>query len=188
MARRGNSASPSSVETVKVRAPSGFRDLGSVQAEAWFALQEGNVMEGKLLGMYQMRDDRSKKPGAQKNFFQIEVTKPGTVARYGTGEEAEERVAPVGAVLNLNYGVKTQVLESLIPNILNNAVYHVWIHCGKKLDLRNKNTMWNIQCKSLQVKAPMALSPSELEDFTDADNSGTSSGGDEGSDEAASQD
>ena len=174
MARR-NSVTPA-VETAKVRAPSGFRDLGSVQAEAWFALQEGNVMEGKLLGMYQMLDTRAKKAGTMKNFFQIEVTKSGTVARYGTGEQAVEQVAPVGAILNLNYGVKTQVLETLLPNILNNAIYHVWIHCGKKIPLKNQNTMWNIQCKSLQVKAPMALAPSELTDFTDEDNTGIGAG------------
>jgi hypothetical protein len=182
MARR-NSVS-STVETAKVRAPSGFRDLGSVQAEAWFALKEGNVMEGKLLGMYEMIDTRATKAGTMKNFFQIELTKPGTVGRYGSGEQAVEQEAPVGAILNLNYGVKTQVLETLIPNILNNAEYRVWIHCGKKLSLKNQNTMWNIQCKSMQVRAPMALAPSELTDFTDEDTSGTAantSDGDDGS-------
>lgn len=174
MARNRNSASSAAVETAKVRAPSGFRDLGSVQAEAWFALKEGNVMQGKLLGMYEMRDDRSKKPGAMKKFFQVEITEPGTIGRYGTGEAAVEQEAPVGAILNLNYGVKTMVLETLITNILNNGVYHVWIHCGKKLNLRNKNTMWDIRCKSQQMRAPMALAPSELPDFADEDVSGTS--------------
>jgi len=176
MARRNSSSA--SVETAKVRAPSGFRDLGSVQAEAWFALKEGNVMQGKLLGMYQMLDTRAKKAGTMKNFFQIEVTEKGTVGRYGSGEEAVEQEAPVGAVLNLNYGVKTQVLESLIPNILNNAEYRVWIHCGKKIALKNNNSMWNIACKSMQVRAPMALAPSELVDFTDSEDTGASSSDD----------
>lgn len=171
MARRNSASAP--VETAKVRAPSGFRDLGSVQAEAWFALKEGNVMEGKLLGMYEMIDTRAKKAGTMKKFFQVEVTKPGTVGRYGSGEEAVEQAVPVGAILNLNYGVKTQVLETLITNILSNADYRVWVYCGKKIPLKSGNTMWNIQCKSMQVRAPMAMAPSELADFTDEDPSGT---------------
>jgi hypothetical protein len=189
MARNRNSASPAAaVETAKVRAPSGFRDLGSVQAEAWFALKEGNVLQGKLLGMYQMRDDRSKKPGAMKNFFQIEVTEPGTIGRYGTGENAVEQEAPVGAVLNLNYGVKTQVLETLITNILNNGVYYVWIHCGKKISLRNNNSMWDIRCKSQQMRAPMALAPSELPDFADDDSVATGSSASDSDDDSQSAD
>ena len=185
MARRNSVSAP--VETAKVRAPSGFRDLGSVQAEAWFALKEGNVLEGKLLGMYEMLDTRAKKAGTMKKFFQVEVTKPGTVGRYGTGEEAVEQAVPVGAVINLNYGVKTQVLETLITNILSNAEYRVWIHCGKKIPLRNSNTMWNITCKSMQVRAPMAMAPSELPDFGDSEDS-SSDAGSESNDDSQSAD
>ena len=166
-------------EIPMVRAPEGFRDLGSVSAECWFNLEEGNVVQGTLLGMYEMKDDRATKPGAMKNFFQIQVTEPGARGRYGKGENAEVKEIPVGTTINLNYGVKTKVLETLLPSIQNNAKFAVWVHCGAKIKVGKANTMWVITCKSKMLRAPTAAPEP---DFTDAEPE-TTSGDDSGADQ-----
>jgi hypothetical protein len=171
MAKRNTQA----VEASVVRAPEGFRDLGSVTAEAWFNLATGNVLQGKLLGMYEMKDERSEKPNAMKNFFQVQVTEPGCLGRYGKGEEVEVKEAPVGAILNLNYGVKTKVLETLLPDLKNNAQYLVWVHCGDKIKVGKVNTMWVITCKSKMLKAPTAAPEPDFSDVSDDSTSGDDS-------------
>ena len=167
---RGKSAQ---AEAQVVRAPADFRDLGSVTAECWFNLEPGNVMQGTLLGMYEMKDERATKPGAMKNFFQIQVTEPGARGRYGKGEDAEISEIPVGAIVNLNYGVKTKVLETLLPSIQNNAKHAVWIHCGDKIKVGKGQTMWVITCKSKMLRAPTAAPEP---DFSDVEPETTSSG------------
>jgi hypothetical protein len=171
MARGKNTQAEAQV----VRAPADFRDLGSVTAECWFNLEPGNVMQGTLLGMYEMKDDRSSKPGAMKNFFQICVSEPGARGRYGKGEDVVVSEIPVGAVVNLNYGVKTKVLETLLPSIQNNAKHAVWIHCGEKIKVGKGQTMWVITCKSKMLRAPTAAPEP---DFTDVEPETTSSSSD----------
>ena len=167
---RGKSAQ---AEAQVVRAPADFRDLGSVTAECWFNLEPGNVMQGTLLGMYEMKDERATKPGAMKNFFQVQVTEPGARGRYGKGEDAEISEIPVGAIVNLNYGVKTKVLETLLPSIQNNAKHAVWIHCGDKIKVGKGQTMWVITCKSKMLRAPTAAPEP---DFSDIEPETTSAG------------
>jgi hypothetical protein len=163
-------------EAAIVRAPADFRDLGSVTAECWFNLEPGNVVQGTLLGMYEMKDDRSSKPGAMKNFFQILVTEPGAKGRYGKGEDAEVKEIPVGATINLNYGVKTKVLETLLPSIQNNAKHAVWVHCGDKIKVGKGQTMWVITCKSKMLRAPTAAPEPDFSDVEPVATSGDDSG------------
>jgi hypothetical protein len=65
---KGKSAPSASTENL-ARAPKGFRNLGSVTADCWFALKPGNIIQGKFLGCYS-RDDKRSKTG-KSEFSQI---------------------------------------------------------------------------------------------------------------------
>jgi hypothetical protein len=115
-----------------------------------------------------------------KNFFQIQVTEPGAKGRYGKGEEAEVNEIPVGSIVNLNYGVKTKVLETLLPSIQNNAKHAVWVHCGDKIKVGKGQTMWVITCKSKMLRAPTAAPEA---DFSDVEPETTGGGDDSDADQ-----
>jgi hypothetical protein len=166
-----------SLPTNLARAPDGFRRLGSVTAACWFALQPGNIIRGKLLGLYE-RDDKRNKVTGKSEFFQVALTAP-TTGRFGTGEKAEDREAEAGLVVNLNCNTKTAIYKDLITDINNGAEYEIYARCGEKLDLKNGNTMWDITTFSKQTKAPKAVTAVEP-DF--------SGDGSEGGDESDSQD
>lgn len=136
------------------RAPEGFRRMGSVTAECWFALQTDNTIRGKLLGVYKRKDPRNKITG-ESEFFQVELTQP-TVCRYGKGEKATLKTAPVGTIVNMNCNTKTAVLKDLIADINRGAEFEIYVYCGKKIDLANGNTMWNMTPSSKMLVAPKA--------------------------------
>ena len=156
------------------RAPEGFRRLGSVTAACWFTLQPGNVIRGKLLGLYE-RDDKRNKVTGKSEFFQIELTAP-TIGRFGKGEKAVDQEAEAGLVVNLNCNTKTAVLKDLMSDINNGAEYEVYVICHNKIDLDNGNTMWDMETFASQTKPPKALKAA------DPDFSG------DGGDESDSQD
>jgi hypothetical protein len=177
MARR--QTTPAQEETQNIpstlaRAPEGFRRLGSVTAACWFALQPGNTIRGKLLGLYE-RDDKRNKVTGKSEFFQVELTAP-TIGRFGTGEKAEDRQADAGLVANLNCNTKTEILKDLITDINAGAEYEIYCICNEKIDLKNGNTMWDIETFSSQIKPPKAVKAVEP-DFSG-----------DGSDESDSQD
>jgi hypothetical protein len=147
-------STPSTTPETTVRAPKGFRNLGSVTADCWFALKPGNVIQGKLLGCYS-RDDKRTKSG-KSEFFQIVLTEP-CECRYGRGEKVSFKMAPVGSTVNLNCNTKTEVLKDLIPDLMRGAEYEVWVHCIKKITLQNGNTMWDIMPSANQLVAPKAV-------------------------------
>lgn len=147
------SSEKSTALAVQVQIPEGFQRLGSVRAEAWFSLEEGNVMKGKLLGCFNRDDKRS--PTGKSDFFQVELAEP-TKARYGKGEKAKVKEAPAGTILNLNCNHKTQELKALLPDLRHGAEYQVFIHCGKKIELNNGNTMWDITTASMMLTSPKA--------------------------------
>jgi len=150
------------------RAPEGFRRMGSVTAECWFSLEEGNNIRGKLLGIYDREDKRNKKTG-RSEFYQVELSLPCR-CRYGKGEKAEVKMAPAGIIVNLNCNTKTEVLKDLIPDIVRGAEFEVNVYCGKKIDLGNGNTMWNMTPSSRLLKAAAVDAP----DFGDGEDGGGS--------------
>ena len=154
------SAPSESPQTDFARVPDGFRRLGSVTAECWFALKVGNSLRGKLLGLFDRADPRNKKTG-RSEFFQVELLDP-TECRYGKGEKATFKTAPVGTVVNLNCNTKSEVLKDLIADIKRHAEYEIFVRCNKKIDLNNGNTMWDMTVGEKLLKAPYA---SEEEDF-----------------------
>jgi len=158
----------SQVQPNMARAPEGFRRMGSVTAECWFALEEGNSIRGKLLGIYDRADPRNKKTG-RSEFYQVELSEP-TLCRYGTGEKAEIKTAPAGTIVNLNCNTKTEVLKELIPDIVRGAEFEIHVFCGKKLELKNGNTMWNMVPSSKLLKG---IKVADGPDFSgDGDGSG----------------
>ena len=155
------------------RAPEGFRRMGSVTAACWFALVSGNTIQGKLLGLYERDDKRNKVTGKSK-FFQVLLTAP-TLGHFGTGEKAEDKEVEAGLVVNLNCNTKTEIFETLITDIHNGAEYEIYAVVKDKIDLKNGNTMWDIETFSSCLKAPKAVEA----DFTDG------ASGDDGSQDAA---
>jgi hypothetical protein len=147
------SSEKSTALALQVQIPEGMQRLGSVRAEAWFSLEENNVLEGKLLGCFSRDDKRA--PSGKSEFFQVETTKT-TKARYGKGEKAKVKDAPAGTILNLNCNHKSQELKTLLPDLRHGAEYQIFVHCGKKIELNNGNTMWDITTASKMTKAPQA--------------------------------
>jgi len=129
--------------------------LGSVTAACWFALQPGNTIRGQLLGLYS-RDDKRNKVTGKSEFFQVLLTAP-TIGHFGTGEKAEDKEAEAGLVVNLNCNTKTEILKELMPDIKNGAEYEIYVVCNDKLDLKNGNTMWDMETFSSLVKPPKAV-------------------------------
>jgi len=172
MASKKSTPAPSNI----ARLPEGFTRLGSVTAEAWFSLEPGNVMQGKLLGVFERADKRSKT--GKSEFFQVELTTE-TQARYGRGQKATVKTAAVGSILNLNCGPKTSVLKDLMPDIRRGGDYEVYVNCKEKIDLQNGNTMWDMDVGSNMLRAPKAL---EEPDFGGGD------GADDKSDESGTED
>jgi hypothetical protein len=142
------------------QAPRGFARVGAVADVPYFLLEKGNVVHGKLLGVYQ-RDDARAKSGITK-FFQIELLAPCKV-REGRGEDVKVRMGEVGEIINLNYNPKTQPLEPLCKEILSGALYDVFAPCLGKMNLLNKNTMWNFDVSVSQVRKAREQEP----DFED---------------------
>ena len=101
-------STPLTTDSTFARAPKGFRQLGSVTAECWFALKPGNVIQGKLLGVYKRKDTRVK--SGESEFFQVVLSEP-CECRYGRGEKVTFKTAPAGTTANLNCNTKTEVLK-----------------------------------------------------------------------------
>ena len=153
-----------------VRAPEGFRRVGSVANAPWFNLKRGNTLFGILENVYERPDERVKtkdgSPGKSK-FFQVKLLEP-CECRSGRGEDAKMVRAETGAVVNLNYGPKTKELENMVPSILAGAEYQVWVFCGDKFKISGGRTMWDLDVNAKLIKA--ATVQAEEPDFEgDAD-------------------
>ena len=136
-----------------LRAPEGFRRVGSVVAAPWFNMKPGNSLTGILDNCYE-RDDNRSKTGKSK-FFQFVLMSPAEV-RQGWGEDVMMVQAPAGTVVSVNHTPKTKILESYIPDLVRGAEYQVWIGCGKKVHLKNGNDMWDLDVRVNQTKSVKA--------------------------------
>ena len=160
-----SSSKQSATPATTVRAPEGFRRVGSVANAGWFNMKKvGNTLQGVLEGMFQRKDDLN--PKKVSNFFQIRLTADCEV-RMGRGEEAQIAVAKAGEYANLNYGPKTKDLEQLIGQILQGAEFEVYgIVAGDKIKLTGGRTMHNFE-----VFTKMTVAPKALDDEPDFDGS-----------------
>jgi len=160
-----SSSSKQSATPVTVRAPEGFRRVGSVANAGWFNMKKvGNTIQGVLEGMYQRKDDLN--PKKVSNFFQIKLSADCEV-RMGRGEEAQIAIAKAGEYANLNYGPKTKDLEQLIGQILQGAEFEIYgTVAGDKIKLTGGRTMHNFE-----VFTKMTVAPKALDDEPDFDGS-----------------
>ena len=122
----------------------GFQRVGSASNAGWFNLRMiGNVLRGKLLGMYTRQDPLS--PTSASNFFQVQIVQPCKVL-IGVGEDARVELAKPGDVVNLNYGPKSKDLEKLIPKIQQGAEFEVVARiAGERIKLPGGRSMNNIE-------------------------------------------
>lgn len=140
------------------RAPDRFVRVGSVADVPWAALEEGNVVQGNLLGLYTRDDARSKTGKSQ--FFQVELTAPCQV-REGRGEDATVRQATAGEVVNLNHNPRTAVMDPYCKELLAGAKYEVRVVNQGLMDLKNGNTMWNFDVYAHQLRKADEQEPDE---------------------------
>lgn len=155
-----------------VRPPEGLARVGSVANAPWFNLAAGNVCHGMLENMYLRPDERAKASGGKSKFFQIRLLSDAQV-RFGRGKEAKVGMAKAGDVVNLNYGPKTMVFETYVPDILRGAEYEVWCHVtGEKFDIGKGQTMWPIDVRAGMKKAPTVVAADSEPDFGDDDEDG----------------
>jgi hypothetical protein len=148
-----------------VRAPEGFRRVGSVANAPWFNLKKGNTLRGILENMYERVDERvPKEKGGKSKFFQVKLLE-GCECRAGRGEEAKIVRAEAGTVVNLNYGPKTMGLADLVPAIQAGAEYEVWVGVGEKFKISGGRTMWDLDVQQKIVKAAPALADDDSPDF-----------------------
>ena len=122
--------------------PTGFNRVGCVEGAPWFALQKGNVLEGRLLGKYD-REDRRSKTG-KSSFFQVDLLASTTV-RVGRGSEASFEQAQPGQVVNVNMGPKTMVLSDYCEAVARGGSILLILRVGDKIELPNGNSIWDIQ-------------------------------------------
>ena len=157
-------ASTNKTATPTVRAPEGFRRVGSASNAPWFHLAEGNQMQGLLINVFERPDERTESKTSK--FFQVELLTP-TKVREGKGEKATVVEAAAGTIVNLNCNAKTQEFEALIPEIVRGAEYQVFVHVGKKFAISKGRMMWDITAAVKLVKP--ALSTDQSPDFSDDD-------------------
>jgi len=152
------SANAKQSESVTAQPPAGYVRIGSVADAPWFVLEEGNILNGKLLGVYDREDKRAK--SGRSKFFQVELFAACKV-RSGRGEDAKVSLGRIGQIVNLNYTPLTKVLEGYCKKILTGGEYNVYAPCGKKKDLANGNTMWLIDPFVQVIREPVALDDQE---------------------------
>jgi len=134
-----------------VRPPEGMARVGSVANAPWFHLEKGNVLHGTLVNMFDRPDERAK--SGRSKFFQVQLLAPAK-CRYGRGKQAKVNTAPVGQVVNLNYGPKTKEFEKFVPEIIKGAEFEIWCHVeDDKFEIGKGQTMWPIDVRAMQTKA-----------------------------------
>ena len=148
-----------------VRPPEGLARVGSVANAGWWNIKKGAVLHGLLENMYERPDERAK--SGKSKFYQVMLLE-ATEVRLGRGKDAQMVMAPVGAVVNLNYGPKTKELEKFIPDIMRGAQYTVWCHVeGDKFPIARGQTMWPIDVRAAQTKPPTVLEEPDFDGVED---------------------
>lgn len=129
--------------------PDGFDvNVGRERGEGWIVKEEGNIVQGKLLG----RQTYKTKRGKTRAFYQIELEKPCLceVENPDFNEEADEDETNVpriretleeGAIVNIDEFKK---LEDLAPYCKDGGQYGVWFVIGPKVDIGDDQTMWSL--------------------------------------------
>ena len=146
-----------------MQAPAGMQRSGSANAVGWWVQsKQGNVLSGKLVGMFK-RKDQLRQEGSSK-FFQVEIDQPTTV-RVERGTEAHEEEAKPGDIVNVNYGPKTAPWADFQSDLKRGAEYVVWARAaGRKIKITAGRTMHDIDARH-----KMVTPPADVPEFADDD-------------------
>lgn len=140
-------------QIVPALAPEGFRRTGTANAVGWFNMSKvGNVLSGKLLGIYTRKDQL--RPDGMSKFFQVQINQDCEV-RVERGEDARLEVAKPGQVVNVNYGPKTKGWEVYNADIRRGAEYEVWASVvGEKVKIGGGRSMHQLEAFDRMVRPP----------------------------------
>lgn len=130
-------------------APEGFTiNAGRDRGEGWVKKEEGNVVQGRLVG----RQSYKNKRGKTRAFYQIMLSKKCKIqiANPDFNDEADEDTSNMamidsdgeeGMTVNVD---EFKMLEDLESFTRNGGVYDVWFVMGPKVDIDNGQTMWTL--------------------------------------------
>ena len=131
--------------------PEGFTiNVGGERGEGWVTKEDGNVVQGRLLGRKEYKNTR----GKTRAFYQIKLAKPcwAQVDNPDFNDEADEdedknpsmirKRLDEGDVVNVDEFKK---LEDLAPKCVDGGIYDVWFVIGPKVEIDNNQTMWTFR-------------------------------------------
>ena len=147
--------------------PEGFKRSGSANAVGWFNQGKiGNILSGKLLGMFTRKDGL--RPDGTSNFFQVQVDQVCEV-RVERGDDAHMVEAKAGDVVNVNYGPKTKPWENYVQDINHGAVYEVkGVIAGSKIKIGQGRSLHNFDVYDKMVTPPMVANQGDFDGSVDA--------------------
>lgn len=153
--RRGDDDAPDS--------PDGFTiNAGRERGDGWAIKEEGNEIQGRLLG----RQTYKTKRGKTRAFYQIKLQKPcmAEVENPDFNEDADEDETnsprmrerlEEGQTVNIDEFKKLEDLEQYTKD---GGIYDVWFVMGGKVDIGDDQTMWTLAAgpKLRMVERPKA--------------------------------
>lgn len=126
--------------------PAGYEPVSSAENTAWAIKEEGNTIEGLLLGRF-----TRKFKGKTRSFYQVKLVSP-CKAIQGRGEDAERTTLEKGAIVSFD---ETSGLErDLRPLTDDGGKYHVFIRFIEKIDLDGGNTFWRMKIGKKTISPP----------------------------------
>ena len=144
--------------------PDGFNiNAGRERGDGWIVKEEGNIVQGRLLGRQTYTSNR----GKTRAFYQIQLQKPCQceVENPDFNDEADEdddnssrlrEKLGEGKIVNIDEFKK---LEDLAKYTTDGGVYDVWFAIVGKVDIGDDQTMWQIQGPRLRVVTKPGSSP-----------------------------
>jgi len=139
----------------------GYTQHSQRKAIGWFAMAEGAVCEGELLGRFQLKENRS--DGSPAYYYQI-LLKSSCVAWSGSGKDREQVEGEPGEVVNVTQTASLESLYELCQDDL--CAYQVALVIKGKIPLRGGKSLWEIDIfkKKLECKPETDGAPPQLTD------------------------
>lgn len=134
--------------------PDGFTiNVGRERGDGWVKKEEGNIVQGRLLGRHTYTSR-----GKKRAYYQVKLARPCKAEIENPdwneemeGDEVPERITATldeGSIVNLD---ETTKLADLETHVSSGGVYDVWLVFGNKMDIGNGQTMWTVTGPRLRV-------------------------------------
>jgi len=137
----------------KTSAPSRFnKKVGREDGDGWAKKEEGNTIQGKLLGRFEFKDSK----GKPRAFYQILLQESCDATTKNEDDpegEYQDIRLEAGQIVNVDEVAK---LMDLAPLATNGGEYDVWFKFKGKVKRKgSQNTPWNFDGPFVDtVKAP----------------------------------